>query len=227
MKSTTFLLLLTVWLMPVSLGFCQQNKTELDWSTLDRSTRIQDDLFEHVNGTWLKNTPIPADKSDYGSFGQLADLSQKRIRDLIETVAASEHESGSDAQKVGDFYQSFMDESAVESKGLKPLSAELAELKQLESKTEVWRHLGRLSQIGVGNPVGFYVSQDAKNSTAYISHISQSGTSLPDRDHFSDRRCGVDPWHDDGPCFSDAAGLSLCGGGHVEPALFPADRTYQ
>lgn len=122
----------TIKRMSALLGLCmivmldfpavgRQTESELDTSTLDRATRIQDDLFQHVNGTWLKNTPIPADKSDYGSFGQLADLSQKRIRELIENLATGQYEPGSDEQKVGDFYQSFIDEAAVEARGLEPL----------------------------------------------------------------------------------------------------------
>ncbi len=168
----------------LSSSFAQQPVDEIDTSALDRSVRVQDDLFQHVNGSWLKNTPIPDDKSDYGSFGQLADLSQQRIRELIEELAAGRHAPGTDAQKVGDFYKSFMDKTAAEANGFKPLESELAKIRQLQSKAEIWQHLGHLGQIGVGTPIGFFVGQDAKQSDRYISQIIQSGTSLPDRDYY-------------------------------------------
>lgn len=156
----------------------------LDLSTFNKSVRPQDDLFEFVNGTWLKNTPIPEDKSEYGSFGILADLSQERVRKLIETLADGEHPAGSDQQKIGDFYRSFMDVDRIESNGISPLNALLEKIDQLESLEEVWEHFGFFNQIGVRSPIQFFVSQDARNSEQYLSQIFQGGISLPDRDYY-------------------------------------------
>ena len=164
----------------------QLPSSDLDTSTFDKSVRPQDDLFLHVNGTWLKNTPIPDDKSNYGSFGQLADLSQKRILELIKETAKGEHEKGTDQQKVGEFYKSFMNEELANQKGIAPLEAELSKINQLKSKEDIWKHFGHLSRIGVSNPVGFFVSQDAKNSTENVCQIIQSGTTLPDRNYYLD-----------------------------------------
>ena len=156
----------------------------LEISDFDRSVRIQDDLFEHVNGAWLKNTPIPPDKSNFGTFGKLADISQLRVRELIERLAAGQHAADSDAQKVGDFYRAFMDENTIEAQGIAPLQGQLDKIQQLETKEDIWLHFGYLKQIGVTTPVRFFVSQDGRNSERYLTQLFQGGLSLPDRDYY-------------------------------------------
>ena len=153
-------------------------------SHFDPSVRPQDDLFQHVNGMWLQQTEIPADKSNYGSFTALADLSQKRCNEMIKQLADQEHETGSDAQKVGDFYKSFMDVDQVEKLGGQPLVAELAAIDAIKDVAGVVEHMAYLMTVGVDVPLGMYVSQDAKDSTVYAVHLVQSGTSLPDRDYY-------------------------------------------
>lgn len=158
--------------------------SDIDTTTFDRSVRPQDDLFLHVNGTWLRNTKIPADKSNFGSFIELADLSQQRIKDLIEELSKSEHPKGSDEQKVGDFYKSFMNEKLVNENGISPLEDRLAAIDKMQTLDDVFKDFGDLQQLGVRTPIGFIVDQDAKNSTQYIVQIVQSGTTLPDRDYY-------------------------------------------
>ncbi|MGB1930184.1 MAG: hypothetical protein ACPHO8_12815, partial [Mariniblastus sp.] len=162
----------------------QNDDGTLDTSAFDKNVRIQDDLFNHVNGSWLKFTEIPSDKSNYGSFGKLADDSQVRIREIIEETAKKEHPVGSNAQKIADFYRSFMNEDVVNAKGYSPLNGELGKIRALKTKAEIWTHFGHLSKIGVGSPVGFFVSQDAGDATQYICQLIQSGTTLPDRDYY-------------------------------------------
>ena len=151
---------------------------------MDKDVRIQDDLYLAVNGTWLKKTEIPADKSNYGAFAALDDLSRERVRTLIEAAAAKAQAPGSDAQKVGDLYRSFMDEKTIEERGLTSLQGELDAIRNLSTRSEVAAHFGRLVQFGLACPFGFSVEQDQKNSTEYIASLSQAGTGLPDRDYF-------------------------------------------
>ncbi len=182
------------WFLRLSLGYvatlfvvssiCAQQNSGLDTSTFDRGVRFQDDLYQAVNGKWLKSVEIPTDKSNYGSFIILDDLSRERIRTIIEEAAGQKHPQGSDLQKVGDLYQSFMDESKIEQLGLKPLEADLMAIKNLKSKAELPGLLGRMRKQGVGGPIAFYVSQDDKDSTRYLAVITQSGTTLPDRDYY-------------------------------------------
>ncbi|MEE2639187.1 MAG: M13 family metallopeptidase [Planctomycetota bacterium] len=150
----------------------------------DRQTRVQDDLYRYVNGTWLDKTEIPADKSNYGSFTALADLSQLRIRQIVETAASGDHPAGSDEQKVGDFFKSFMNQAALNRKGAKPIANLLERVDSLDSHKKIFTAFGRYGAMGVDTPVGVFVSQDAKDSSRYMVHMIQSGTSLPDRDYY-------------------------------------------
>lgn len=159
-------------------------QNDLDTSTFDQSVRPQDDMFLYVNGSWLKNTPIPADKSNYGSFTKLADESQKQIRAMIEKLASTSNPQGSDGQKVGDFYKSFMDQDHINELGMKPIQAELEKIEGLNSKGDLIKYFGEIQQTGGSSPIGFFVMQDAKDSTRYMTQLVQSGTTLPDRDYY-------------------------------------------
>jgi predicted metalloendopeptidase len=159
-------------------------RSGIDQRGFDPTVRVQDDLFLHVNGEWLKHTPIPEDKSDYGSFTILIDETLLKIRDLVEEAAQGTHPAGSDEQKVGDFFRSFMDEERIKERGLEPLAEEWTRIDNLSSLTDVVRYFGELQHVGVPTPIGFYVDQDDKNSTQYLPAVVQSGTTLPDRDYY-------------------------------------------
>ncbi len=180
-----------VWaLMIAAVGGVQKAAGQgysLDTSGIDTSVRVQDDLFLHVNGTWLKTTEIPADKSNYGSFIQLDDLSRERIRATIERAAAAQSAPGSDEQKIGDFYRSFMDEQAVNEKGALPLNDLLATVEGMKTHDEVLLAFARVGVMGVGSPVGLFVGVDEKNSEQYLTNLVQGGTLLPDREYYLNR----------------------------------------
>ena len=159
-------------------------RSGIDAKGFDPSVRIQDDLFLHVNGEWLKHTQIPDDKSNYGSFTILSDEALVKQREIIEECAAGTFPAGSDRQKVGDFYQSFMNETLVNERGIDPLRDVLGQIEQLESVPAVIKFFGTLQAKGIGGAIGFYVDQDDKNSTQYLAAIVQSGTTLPDRDYY-------------------------------------------
>jgi putative endopeptidase len=156
----------------------------IDPANLDKSVRVQDDLYQALNGSWLQRTEIPADKSNYGVFTALDDLSRERVRTLIEELAATPQTPGTDAQKIGDLYRSFLDEGRIEKVGLKPLKRELARIQALKTPDEVARHFGHLTAIGVSGPFHFGVGQDDKNSTQYLAVAFQGGTGMPDRDYY-------------------------------------------
>ncbi len=157
----------------------------VDTRNMDTSVRPQDDFFRYVNGMWLKNTPIPADRPMYGAFVELRDRSEEALRTIIEEAAATPNrQAGSDLQKVGDFYQSFMDEARIEALGIRPLRPELQRIARLRNQQALPEQFAHLQRIGVQTPFGFFVGQDGKQADRYIAYVSQSGLGLPDRDFY-------------------------------------------
>jgi predicted metalloendopeptidase len=154
-------------------------------ANFDTSIRPQDDFYQYVNGTWLEKTEIPADKSNYGAFTELYDKAQKDLRVIIEEAAnLTNRVVGTDEQKVGDFYLSYMDTLLTEELGISPLKAEMERIKGLESKEDVVQHIAHCIKTGIETPLYFFINQDLKQSDQYISYIHQSGIGLPDRDYY-------------------------------------------
>jgi putative endopeptidase len=152
---------------------------------LDTAVRPQDDLFRFVNGTWMKNTEIPADRSNYGSFTRIAEQAEQQLRAIIEESATKkDHAPGSDSQKVADFYNSFMDEARLEQLGAAPLDDAFARIAAVKDKKQLAAVFGWLERAGVSTPIGLSINQDAKEPTQYIAYLLQSGLGLPDRDYY-------------------------------------------
>ena len=152
---------------------------------IEPSVRVQDDFFMHLNGKWLQKTEIPADKASWGTFVKLDDDLRPQLRAIIEDAAKNPHRAGgSDAQRIGDFYASFMDEKKADALGLTPLNAELARIAAIKDKAELPAMMAHLGQLGVRVPYDFGIHQDAKDSTKYVADISQGGLGLPDRDYY-------------------------------------------
>jgi putative endopeptidase len=158
-------------------------KSGIETQWFDASVRAQDDFFRHVNGKWLDQTKIPADKSNYSSFTHLADEARKNIKGIVEELAAAENPTG-DGKKIADFYGSFMDEAAAEAAGAGPLKAELDRIKKIRTKGQVAFELGRQGRFGLSPLVTLWVDQDAKSSTEYILYMQQAGLGMPDRDYY-------------------------------------------
>jgi predicted metalloendopeptidase len=157
----------------------------IDLAAADATVRIQDDLFRHVNGTWLANTEIPADRSSWGAFVRLAEKSQNDLRAIAEEAAKSQTKTpGSDAQKIGDFYDSFMNEAKAEQLGMSPLDAELAAINAIRTKEELARHFARFFKMNLTNPLIGYVDGDAGQPDHEILYVYQGGLGMPDRDYY-------------------------------------------
>lgn len=156
---------------------------------IDGGVRPQDDFFRHLNGKWLKTVEIPADRSSWGSFSKLRDDTQPQLRTIIEAAAAEKkHVAGSDKQKIGDFYQSFMNEKKLEELGLKPLQADFAKVQAVKDKQEIAALIAHFNRTGVNAPFNFFIHQDNKDSTKYVVDVSQSGLNLPDREYYLDQK---------------------------------------
>ena len=161
----------------------EELRSGISTENFDKRVRPQDNLFGHVNGQWLQETEIPADKSDYGSFTQLSDEAIENIHAIMQEAAATENASGN-VQRIGGFYRSFMNTEAIEEAGVAPLKPELDAIDGLATTEDVIRHFGVLQTVGVGGPIAFYVGTDAKSSKEHLAAVYQSGTSLPDRDYY-------------------------------------------
>src|SRR5690554_2926466 len=162
----------------------QQLTSGLRLDAFNTEVRPQDDLFQFVNGTWYNETEMPADKSRIGSFLELRERNQERLRTLIETAAAEKAEAGTNSQKIGDFYNSFMDVEKLNSLGYTPIAADLQAIAQVETHADVAARFAELAKIGVSGPFGFYVYGDKKNPDYNALYMGQSGLSLPDRDYY-------------------------------------------
>ncbi len=156
----------------------------IDLRHRDPGTRVQDDLFEHVNGKWIAEHEIPADRAVDGAFRTLYDQAEVDVRAIIEDCAAAAAEPGTDAQRIGDLFSSFMDEAAIEAAGIAPIAAELEAIAGATDRDSLAVLLGTLARVGVGGPIGHYVDTDAKNSTRYLAYFTQSGIGLPDESYY-------------------------------------------
>ncbi|GLP81170.1 M13 family metallopeptidase [Mycobacterium antarcticum] len=162
------------------------SKSGIDLSFVDDDARPQDDLFGHVNGRWLADYDIPADRATDGAFRLLADRAEEQVRDIIIEAAAADADPDTDEQRVGDLYGSFMDVDTVARVGVAPLLDEIATIDAAADRNALAAVLGGLQRTGVGGGTGLYVDTDSKDSTRYLLHLSQSGLGLPDESYYRD-----------------------------------------
>ncbi len=156
----------------------------IDPANMDLGVKPGDNFYLYANGTWLKNNPVPASKTRWGSFDILYQGSLEKLRELCEYAAANTSKGGV-YQRVGDLYASAMDSMAIEKLGYTPIQAELMRLNSLNSMQDVLNEIATLRTRALGGGLfGFGVDQDDKNVNQYIPVLSQGGTSLPDRDYY-------------------------------------------
>ena len=149
-----------------------------DTAGMDTSVAPGDDFYDFANGTWAKNTPIPADKSNYGMFTVLDDLSRARTKEIIEGQAQDSN------SKIGNAYASFMDEAALEAKGLAPFDPWLDQVRGLKSKAGLPQLYAEADRLGIAVPFAMFIGQDRKNSDQYALNVLQGGLGMPDRDYY-------------------------------------------
>jgi endothelin-converting enzyme/putative endopeptidase len=150
--------------------------------------RPQDDLFGHVNGRWLDTTDIPADRSAWGAFTKLAEQAEERVKAIIEELAEQPHEHGTNAQKIGDLYASFMAEERVEALGAEPIRPDLEKVAAIESHEELAAFIGGLERQGGGGFFAAYVNTDDRDSDRYVVNVLQGGLGLPDESYYRDEK---------------------------------------
>jgi predicted metalloendopeptidase len=168
----------------------------IDTAGMDRSVKPGDDFFGYANGTWLKETEIPPEKSAIGAGGTLADSTDRLVAGLIQGASTGSSAAGSDRQMIGDFYSSFMDTTAIEAAGLQPLKPTLDSIAAIKDRRDLSRFLGSTLRADVDalnatnfyteNLLGLWVAQDLDDPTHYSPFLLQGGLGLPDRSYYVD-----------------------------------------
>jgi len=163
----------------------------LDISGMDKSVSPREDFYRYVNGSFLKNTEIPASQTSWGSFNMLYDANQKNLKVLLEAAAAStvaadrKAAKGSLTQRVGDFYASGLDSVAIEKRGYDPLKPVLAEIEKIASVNHLLQYAASHPLEGGTTILGAGVGQDAKDPDVHIVSLRQTGTGLPEKDYYT------------------------------------------
>lgn len=154
-------------------------KAGLDYAHKDPSVRIQDDLYRHFNGGWLKSVEIPADRSSDGAFVTLRIQSENRVRELVESASGSD-----EAVKITNIYKSFMDAEAVNASGMDPIAKELLQVDDIANLEQFISTLSKLEAHGVSGVFGSFIYADMKDPSTNILYLQQGGISLPDEAYY-------------------------------------------
>src|SRR5579872_487203 len=176
----------------VALNAAQTPRSGFDRGAFDQSVAPEDDLYGYVNGAWLRDVPMPADRVSYGAFGEIADRTESDLRELIEQLATRPHrQHGTPAQQIADLYASVLDDRRVEQLGTTPIDPELRRIETIASTRELAAEAGYLSSIAAGGPFGGSIGSDSTNRGAPVARVTQGGLLLPDRDYY----LATDPVH--------------------------------
>lgn len=151
---------------------------------MDTAVKPGDNFQMYVNGNWIKETPIPSDKSNYGTFAILHDKSQEDVKKIIEFAASTENKGGSDEQKVGGLYASYMDIESRNAQGNQPLQAEFEKIETISSYKELAKYFAYANKLGYSVPYGSFVYTDMKNPNLHALYTWQGGLGLPDREYY-------------------------------------------
>jgi len=164
----------------------QTPKKYIDPANMDLSVKPGDDFYQYASGTWIKNNPVPAKETRWGSFNELREFNAQAVKSLVETAAADKNaKPGSVTKRVGDFYTAAMDSATIEKLGYTPIKTDLEKIKQVNSVQALLDQIAYMRTSGIASPMfGLGIGQDRKNVTKYLVNISQGGTSLGDRDYY-------------------------------------------
>ena len=185
MKMKTFLPLAAACVMAASCGTGEQQPTSgLHLENMDATVNPGTDFYQFATGGWQKANPLPAAYSRFGSFDKLAEDNQKRIREIVEELAAQENAPGSVAQKVGTLYNVIMDSVKLNSEGYEPIKADLEDIKTITDRRSLYKKLAQLSMIGVRGYFSLSVGADDKDSKSNAVQMGQGGLSMGQRDYY-------------------------------------------
>lgn len=173
-------------LAALCLASCSQKEltSGINKKNMDTLVKPGDNFAMYVNGTWMKTAKIPADKSSYGAFDMLYDQSQKDVKAIIEEAAKGNNAEGTDEQKIGDYYASFMDRKGRDAKGIAPIQPELKAIDAIASYDDLAAYFGKANRAGVSIPFSVSVMSDFKDPTKHTLITWQGGLGLPEREYY-------------------------------------------
>lgn len=151
---------------------------------LDKAVDPCTNFYAYACSKWKAQNPIPGDHPAWGRFNELQERGEMIVRDILQKYSADDPKRSSDEQKIGDYYQSCMDESAVETAGARPLEEEMKTISGVRSKNDLAKEAVHLQRSGVAVFFGFASDQDFKDATQVIAEADQGGMGMPDRDYY-------------------------------------------
>lgn len=195
-RTTRSLLALGLALLTAAPLVAQHPVAGLDTAGMDRSVLPGNDFYRYANGGWMERTAIPADRSSYGSFNIAAELARERLGEVVRGAAAADAPYGSALRKIGDFYTTYLDTTAIQAAGLTPIRPLLARIAAIGDRTDLARFLGSTMRADVDvindanleteNLFGLWVDQDFDEPTKNAAALLQGGLALPDRSYYLD-----------------------------------------
>lgn len=166
-------------------GQTEQSAPAIDFTAMDTTVSPTEDFYRYVNGSWMKNNPLPAAYSRYGSFDILTDSSTAQVRGIIEELSQGKQTKGTNEYRIATLYRQAMDSTTRNELGAKPILQDLEAIHNIKTKEDLLSYVARQDQdYGAGMLFGTYVAADDKNSTINILHLSQAGLSLGPRDYY-------------------------------------------
>ena len=192
MKAKFVIKILSLFVALVSISCKSDSKEEKEivltsgvlGEYMDTSVKPGDNFTAFVNGTWMKNTEIPSDKSSYGIGYILHEESEDSVKEIIEGSADGEFEKGTDEQKVQDLYKSYIDLETRNQLGVSPLQPEFDKVDSINNYDDLATYFAYANKYGISVPLTLFVYQDLKNPTIYTVYTYQGGLGLPDREYY-------------------------------------------
>lgn len=182
MKNLFYFLLLV--LTAFACNPTEKESEHVEITGINPSLKPGDDFFAYVNSTWYDTAQIPAGQTGVGSYSFLNYPQRIRLRGILDSLTASNNAAGSIEQKVGDFYASGMDTTAINNRGYEPIKPVLARIDAITDVPSLLKVVAEEQQTGDASIIGFYVGPDDKKSSINIAQFAQTGINLPERDYY-------------------------------------------
>ncbi|MDX2234985.1 MAG: M13 family metallopeptidase N-terminal domain-containing protein, partial [Hyphomonadaceae bacterium] len=168
---------------PVAAGRAAIGAFGLDLDAGDPAVAPGENFYRHCSAAWLKNNPIPADRTRWGTFDILAAKAEEDVKKIVEDLSATPAAPGTTARKIGDFYRAYMDEAAIEAAGLAPIQGEIAAIAACRTHADLVRFAAN-PEAPTRLPLVAFISLDQKNPDRYVATVTHAGLGLPEREYY-------------------------------------------